>query len=72
MALFLFFTALGGAWRVNLLRRGGYTSGKAMVVKSISDNHNTPERMRTTRGDVDNKGSECAPFFTACPSPRLL
>ena len=75
VALFLFFTALGGASRIDLLRRTDYNAGKEMVVRFISDNHNTAERMSATRGDVDNKGSKHAPFFTACPRfgscPRL-
>ena len=75
VAPFLFFTALGGAPRIGLLRRTGYNAGKEMVVRFISDNHNTAERMGATRTDVDNKASKLAPFFTACPRfgscPRL-
>ena len=75
VALFLFFTALGGASRIDLLRRTDYNAGKEMVVRFISDNHNTAERMSATRDDADNKGSKHAPFFTACPRfgscPRL-
>ena len=68
VALFLFFTALGGAPRIDLLRRTDYNAGKEMVVRFISDNHNTAERMSATRDDADNKGSKHAPFFTACLS----
>ena len=75
MALFLFFTALGGASRIDLLRRTDYSARKEMVVRFISDNHNTAERMSATRDDVDNKVRKHAPFFTACPRfgscPRL-
>ena len=75
MALFLFFTALDGASRNDMLRCTGYNAGKAMIVRFISDNHNTAERMSATRDDVDNKVRKHAPFFTACPRfgscPRL-
>ena len=67
VALLLFFTALDGASRINLLRGMGYNVGKAMFVRFISDNHNTAERMSTTRDGVVNKVSKHAPFFTACP-----
>ena len=67
MALFLFFTAHSCTPRNDLLRRMGYNAGKKMIVRFISDNHNTAERMSTTRDGVDNKGSKQAPFFTACP-----
>ena len=56
MALFLFFTAHSCASRNDLLRRMGYNAGKKMIVRFISDNHNTAERMSATRDDVDNKG----------------